>query len=267
MHVPCQVFLFMTVYTLASPLALPQGSGTGADSCAADPLEQKTWIDLKIDDFLATTAKTYPRTKSNNVQSLAASFGAPNFFCGLDKPCNAGQPCLPIQLPAWYVDMEFYTTLFSFCMQFVACILLTPSRYAAIAIQNWNSYMNGLNSAITFASSIISLKLGEIVQDVYPDPQDNITPLKNIGGMVSSVLGIIPFTGPVATAAGAVNTGLGFVLAHATPPTPVDKFISWSNVASSMGDVVRDFQRTVSDSVDAILDAEIDNPTNGISKF
>jgi hypothetical protein len=267
MHVLCQILFFSVIRTLASPLALPQGTGTGADSCAADPLEQKTWTDLKIDDFLATTAKTYPRTKSNNVQSLAASFGAPNFFCGLDKPCNAGQPCLPIKLPAWYVVIKVYTISFLCCRYLAAWIRLTASRYAALAIQNWNSYMNGLNSAITFASSIISLKLGEIVQDVYPNPQDNITPLKTIGGMVSSVLGIIPFTGPVATAAGAVNSGLGFVLAHATPPTPVDKFVSWSNVASSMGDVVRDFQRAVSDSIDAILDAEIDAPTNGISKF
>jgi hypothetical protein len=127
--------------------------------------------------------------------------------------------------------------------------------------------MNGLNTAITFASSIISLKLGEIVQDVYPDPQDNITPLKNAGSMISSVLSIIPFTGPVAGAVGTVNSGLGFVLAHATPPEPVNKFLAWSNVAGSMGDVIRDFQAAVSTSVDRILDAEIDDPTNGISKF
>jgi hypothetical protein len=103
MHLPSLVLLYFTSQTLASPLAQPQGKGTGADSCAAAPLEQKTWTDLKIDDFLVTAAKTYPRTKNNNVQSLAASFGAPNFFCGLDSPCNAGQPCLPIKLPAWYV--------------------------------------------------------------------------------------------------------------------------------------------------------------------
>jgi hypothetical protein len=85
------LLLYLTGHTLASPLALLQGTSTGADSCAAAPLEQKTWTDLKIDHFLTTTAKTYKRTKENNVQSLAASFGAPNFFCGLDKACNAGQ--------------------------------------------------------------------------------------------------------------------------------------------------------------------------------
>jgi hypothetical protein len=112
--------LYLTGQALASPLALPQGTGTGADSCAADPLEQKTWTDLKIDEFLATAAKTYPRTKTNNVQSLAASFGAPNFFCGLEQSCNAGQPCLPIKLPAWYVLIKPFTPLLSFYESFTA---------------------------------------------------------------------------------------------------------------------------------------------------
>jgi hypothetical protein len=112
MRITSLVLLCFTTKGLASPLARPQGKGTGADSCAADPLEQKTWTGLKIDEFLTSAAKTYPRTKSNNVQSLAASFGAPNFFCGLDKPCNAGQPCLPVTLPAWYVFVEVLHRMF-----------------------------------------------------------------------------------------------------------------------------------------------------------
>jgi hypothetical protein len=52
--------------------------------------------------------------------------------------------------------------------------------------------------------------------------------------MISAVLSIIPFMGPVATSAGAVNSGLNFVLAHAAPPVTVEKFIAWTNVASSM---------------------------------
>lgn len=142
-----------------------------------------------------------------------------------------------------------------------------PYRYAALAIQNYNNYMNGLNTAITFASSIISLRLGEIVQDVYPDPKDDITPLKNIGSMFSSILGVIPFTGAVATGASVVNGGLGFVLKRATPPASPDRFLAWSNIGKSMSDVLSDFQRTVSDSLDNSLDAVIDDPTNGISKF
>ncbi|XP_014562452.1 hypothetical protein COCVIDRAFT_10862 [Bipolaris victoriae FI3] len=224
----------------ASPVASPQGVGNGADSCRVSALEPKTWTDLKIDDFLAAATKNYTRTTSNNVQSLAASFGAPNFFCGLDKFCNAGQPCLPIQPPAWY---------------------------AALAIQNYNNYMNSLNTAVTFASSIISLKLGEVVADVYPDPKDDITPLKNIGSMVSSVLGVISFTGAVASTVTAVNGGLGFALRRATPPTPPDRFVAWTNLGQTMSDVLSDFQRFISDSLDRSLNAVVDDPTDGINEL
>lgn len=93
--------LVAATVTMASPMPRPQGTGSGADSCPSEPLAPKTWTDLKIDDFLAEAAKNYTRTKTNNIQSLADSFGAPNFFCGLDSFCNAGQPCLPIDLPAW----------------------------------------------------------------------------------------------------------------------------------------------------------------------
>lgn len=125
--------------------------------------------------------------------------------------------------------------------------------------------MNGLNTAINFAASIISLKLPEIVTDFYPDPKDNITPLKNIGSMFGAVLGIIPFTGPIAKGASLTNSGLSFVLSRAKPPKPTDKFLAWSNVASSTGDIVREYQATISTTIKNILDAEIDNPDNGIN--
>lgn len=90
-----------TTATVASPVPFPQGTGTGADSCPSDELTPKTWTDLKIDEVLTDAAKNYTKTTTNNVQSLADFFGAPNFFCGLDNFCNAGQPCLPVQVPAW----------------------------------------------------------------------------------------------------------------------------------------------------------------------
>ncbi|CAI6337943.1 unnamed protein product [Periconia digitata] len=91
-----------------SPTPFPQGTGTGADSCASEALDPTTWTKLNIDDFLAEAAKNYTKTTTNNVQALASSFGAPNFFCGLDNFCNAGQPCLPIKLPAWYIPCAIY---------------------------------------------------------------------------------------------------------------------------------------------------------------
>lgn len=127
--------------------------------------------------------------------------------------------------------------------------------------------MNGLNTAVSFASSILSLRLGEIVTDVYPDPKDDITPLKNIGLMFSSILGVIPFTGAVATTVTAINGGLGVALRRAVPPTPPDRFLAWSNLGQTMSDVLSDFQRSISDALDRSLDAVIDDPTDGISKF
>lgn len=103
----------------ASPIALPQGTGSGADSCTTEALTADTWKSLNIDTFLKDwTAANVTAATTNNVQALASSFGAPNFFwydypakrkehhvltsrSGLDNFCNAGQPCLPVTTPAW----------------------------------------------------------------------------------------------------------------------------------------------------------------------
>ncbi|RMZ71185.1 hypothetical protein GMOD_00005704 [Pyrenophora seminiperda CCB06] len=228
-----KLVLFLAATALASPAPFPQ-KGTGADSCKVDALEPATWTKLKIDGFLAGAAK---KAKPNNVQGLAASFGAPNFFCGLDNFCNAGQPCVPIKLPAWY---------------------------AAIAIQNWNNYMNSLNTAITFATSIIGLKLGEIVADVYPDPKDDVTSMVSLGRLFSATLGSVPFTGGLATGVNAGINGFGYVLTRVQPPAPTDKFVAWSKVSSSVGDIAQQYQAVVSRVVTQTLDSPVDDPNVGI---
>lgn len=54
---------------------------TGADSCPAETLSADTWKKLDLDKFLAAWAKAnVTKAQSNNVQALAQSFGAPNFF-------------------------------------------------------------------------------------------------------------------------------------------------------------------------------------------
>lgn len=67
--------------SLTSVLATPVPQATGADECKTQALNQDTWNDLGIEDFL-TDWTTYNLSKvdSNAVQNLAASFGAPNFF-------------------------------------------------------------------------------------------------------------------------------------------------------------------------------------------
>ncbi|EXK76077.1 hypothetical protein FOQG_19165 [Fusarium oxysporum f. sp. raphani 54005] len=90
-----------------SAIPLPQ-SGTGADSCDSEPLTEDTWISLNIDQFLTDWTPNVTQAETNNVQALADSFGSPNFFCGIDQFCNAGQPCLPVKLPAWYALMGYH---------------------------------------------------------------------------------------------------------------------------------------------------------------
>lgn len=59
--------------------ALPQA--TTDPSCQAEALEASTWTNLGLDTFLADWAKAnVTEASTNNVQKLASSFGAPNFF-------------------------------------------------------------------------------------------------------------------------------------------------------------------------------------------
>lgn len=72
----------------ASPVALPQSNGGGADSCRSEPLTEKTWTTLKVDDFLKSAGSNLT---TNNVQGFASSLGAPNFFWyGLMNQSMAG---------------------------------------------------------------------------------------------------------------------------------------------------------------------------------
>ncbi|KAG4422597.1 hypothetical protein IFR04_004218 [Cadophora malorum] len=219
-------------YSAGSPL--PQGTGTGADSCKTDPLTGDIWKTLDIDTFLKDwTAANVTKATTNNIQALSASFGAPNFFCGLDQFCNADQPCLPVTLPAWY---------------------------ALVAIQNWNSYMNSVNTAISFASNIAGLTLPGVVSDFYKKPKDDVTPLKTLSTVFSTTLGMIPFTGAVSTAASAVSGGIGFLGRQLTIPEEPDRFMAWSDISGSLATVVSDYQAAVSKPFKAVIDAPVDDP-------
>lgn len=72
--------LSISVQAAALPSPVPQ-TGTGAGSCPAEALTPDTWTKLDIDKFLVDwAAANVTNTGSNNVQALAQSFGAPNFF-------------------------------------------------------------------------------------------------------------------------------------------------------------------------------------------
>lgn len=134
-----------------------------------------------------------------------------------------------------------------------------------VAIQNWNNYMNSLNTAVVFASSILSLILPEIVADFYPDPKDNVTPLKAVSSMFTTTLGLVPFTGPVSTAVASFNAGVAFLTDRIAIPAETNRFMAWSSIASSMATVVEDYQKAVATNVRATIDAPIADLDNGIA--
>lgn len=49
-------------------------------------------------------------------------------------------------------------------------------------------------------------------------------------------------------------------------PQPTDKFVTWSNVAGQMGNVVQGYQAQVADGFKKILDAPVDDANSGILK-
>ncbi|KAF5985603.1 hypothetical protein FCOIX_1956 [Fusarium coicis] len=128
--------------------------------------------------------------------------------------------------------------------------------YALLAIQNWNNYMNSLNTAISFSSSIIGLKLPEIVSDLYPDPKDNVTPLQIVVRAITSTMGVIPLSGGIDIAKDAFTGSVNYVLTIVKPPT-TDKFLQWSNVASSLSGVIQDYQAALSDSFKKVIDTPV----------
>ncbi|KAI6362729.1 hypothetical protein MCOR25_006130 [Pyricularia grisea] len=229
---------------LALPQALPQTkssksqniTATATANCTSEPLNQDTWVKLKLNDALTTAAAKVKGT-SNTVQELASTVGAPNFFCGLDSFCNAGQPCTPVELPDWYI---------------------------LVAAQNWNSYMNSLNTAITFASSILGLQLPSISNDFITEPRDDVTPLNNILSMFATILGSIPITGDIKTIVSGGTQAIKFISGMTKPAAQPDKFLTWSSIASSLGDVVKEYQSSVSKAVTATLNAPILDKDSGL---
>lgn len=145
--------------------------------------------------------------------------------------------------------------------------LTKQCRYALVAVQNYNSYMNSLNTAISFAASIMSLEIPAVVADFWPEPTDDVTPIKDMVSLVTSALSAVPFTGALAT----VNTVSGVVANFLTnqmkPPERPNLFVKWSDIGVSIATAVKDYQSTVANSLRTTLDAEIDNPTSGINSI
>ena len=124
--------------------------------------------------------------------------------------------------------------------------------------------MNNLNTAVLFASTIMSLKLGEIVADFMPTPVDDVTPARTILQVMNAIIGIIPFAGELGKIQGTLTNGIGFLIGRQIAPAADDKFFAWSDAAGSMAEIATSFQAAINTATEKIINAPVDDPTDGI---
>lgn len=118
--------------------------------------------------------------------------------------------------------------------------------------------MNSLNTAISFASSIIGQTLPGIVSDLYKDPEDNVTPLQTMIKAVTTVAGIVPFADKIASLTQTtLIAGVSYTSGLIKPPAPVDKFLAWSDVSTSMADVIKEYQASITTALQKVLDTPV----------
>ncbi|KAK2002956.1 hypothetical protein LX36DRAFT_598399 [Colletotrichum falcatum] len=212
-------------------------------NCEPDVLSNVTWVKQDLDGFLANASQKYTQYSYNNVQALAAYLGAPNFFCGINSWCNAGQPCSPVGLPGWYVLM---------------------------GMQGWNNYVNNLDSAVLYTTSILGLKFPKIVDDLWPKKKDNVTPLKMGMAWINGILNGFPTTALIGKGAGMVGSNIQAfnIIAGGMmfPPSAGDQYLHWSEIASQMGSLVDEYKQAIAAYAKNVIDAPIADPQWGINK-
>ncbi|CAG8976983.1 hypothetical protein HYALB_00009777 [Hymenoscyphus albidus] len=214
-------------HVFANPIALPAPDPRmGTSSCTIEPLIPDTRKKLHMDKWL----KNYVVSLGNitheeiNIQAFSESLGAPNFFCGLDRFCFAGQPCIPVKLPAWY---------------------------ALAAIQTWNNYMNSINTAV----------LPRVVQDLYNDPRDGVTRIQELAILLNMIAAIIPATGHWGDINDYSNSGLGvFVRRIIQTPAPADEFVTWSDLSITIATMAQDYDRFILQTFQDVINTPIGAP-------
>ncbi|KAK1981752.1 hypothetical protein LZ30DRAFT_749823 [Colletotrichum cereale] len=217
-------------------------SDASFQSCKAEHLSEETWVAHDIDVLLVNASRSYEPYPENNVQALAAYLGAPNFFCGVNMWCSAGQPCSPVGIDAWYVLM---------------------------AIQGWNNYVNNLYQALQYTSTILSLKLPKIVNDLWPKPRDDVTGIKRYIGWTNGILNAFPITaafGPIAGGTASAIMGGNIILSGMlTPPATDQQYLSWSSISSQLGSFIETYKQAVTTYAERVINAPIDDPKFGIN--
>ncbi|WQF84419.1 hypothetical protein CDEST_09433 [Colletotrichum destructivum] len=268
-----QLFVASAVLALSGVKAAPlsseapdRGIATSLDpqdsDCEPGELSNTTWVENNVDAFLANASQHYTEYPYDNVQALGAYLGAPNFFCGVNTWCNAGQPCSPVTLPGWYVvfHRKFLYVLIGANFQ----------RYALMGVQGWNNYVNNLNLALTYTATILSFKLSKLVNDLWPAQKDNVTGWKIFIAWVNGVINAFPTTAVYGATAGAWASAVqgGGIISSGmmVAPSGGDQFIRWSDLANQMGSQIDEYKKAVGAYAKTVIDAPIADPKWGINK-
>ncbi|KAK1974063.1 hypothetical protein LZ30DRAFT_694611 [Colletotrichum cereale] len=115
-----------------------------------------------------------------------------------------------------------------------------------MAIQGWNNYINNLNQALQYTSTILSLKLPKIVNDLWPKPRDDVTGIKRYVAWTNGILNAFPITATLGSIAGitaAVIMGGNIILSGMlTAPATDQQYLSWSSISSQLGSLQRFIQ-------------------------
>ncbi|KAK1585858.1 uncharacterized protein LY79DRAFT_518018 [Colletotrichum navitas] len=255
------------IHAVATPLSIPNSDDTTASipnsdgitvsrpnsdgitalqptsfSCPIKELSSETWIEENVDDFLAVASQNYIQYPNNNIQALAAYLGSPNFYCGVNQYCNAGQPCAPAQLPGWY---------------------------ALMAIQQWNAYVNNLHLAVTYTVAILSMKLPTLVNTLWPKPKDTATKAKIALAWINGIINAFPVTatfGAVTGSIGAAIQGNNIITSSMLqPPAPDQQYLKWSAIADQLSTQLNDYKGAIGQYAKTIIDAPINDTRFGVN--
>ncbi|KZL85756.1 hypothetical protein CI238_10891 [Colletotrichum incanum] len=250
-HVVAICFALKIAKTVATPvpvqngdISLPQPTilDTRQTVCEAKALSSETWVEEGVDAFLADASQHYFEYTSNNIQALGAYLGAPNFFCGVNEWCNAGQPCSPVQLPGWY---------------------------ALMGIQGWNNYVNNLNLALTYTAAILGLRLSKLVADLWPKPKDNITKAKMGLAWMNGIINAFPTTAVFGAVPGGIASAVQgnniIVSGMLLPPSVDTQFLRWTAVGDQLGEELDEYKKAINNYAQTIIDAPINDTKWGIN--
>ncbi|KAK1659660.1 hypothetical protein BDP55DRAFT_679157 [Colletotrichum godetiae] len=139
-----------------------------------------------------------------------------------------------------------------------------------MGVQGWNNYVNNLNLAVTYAATILSLKLAKVVDDLWPAKKDNVTPMKQFLAWVNGILNAFPTTAALGATAGSIASTVqgGNIIAGGMmlAPSAGGQFLRWSDLSSQMGGKVDEYKQAIGTYAKKVIDAPIDDPTWGINK-